>query len=169
MEALYPRYTRINDALPMKTSKVRGVLMAAVLSVPVVILSSPPAHAITCMSQAAIDSNVTVRNSTPTVADGSATRTVRLRLFTQRISDRSYAVLSLQTRAGDRIWVERATSSSGPWERCATTVVPVNGQSIYSYYGVDNNYAWVRGCLDAWSDPRSAICTDPFYSEPGWF
>jgi hypothetical protein len=149
----------------MRFPRLRAALVATVVAVPaVVVLWQAPAHAITCDS-VGIEPFADVRTISPTLTNEAGSRTVTLTLYNARISDWSHARLNGQTRPGDKAWVERASSSSGPWTACPKTEIAYGNQVILTREAFNRGY-WMRACLQYpvlsyWP----IICTTPYFDQ----
>lgn len=121
-----------------------------------------PAHAITCDS-AEVGWYYNIRSISPTLVNEGGSRQVTLKLMNERVSDWSHARLGGQTRPGDKAWVERSSSSSGPWTQCPKQDVTYSGQEIWTTEANNVGY-YMRACLQYpvygyWS----TLCTDSYY------
>lgn len=138
------------------------LVAASLLVVPfIAVAGATPAAAISCSSPD-IGVWAEVRYKSVAIGTTSYPRRVRLSLINERINDESTARVTGDLLSGDRVWVQRRTSSSAAWESCAKTTVAYDAQTEQrANHAAGNVGAQMRACVDflVYGSARQTICT----------
>ncbi|WP_033383058.1 hypothetical protein [Kibdelosporangium aridum] len=120
----------------VKIKRLIGMVLAAVCMIASMVVASGPAAADTNCGSGVNDVFLAnVREATATAGG----RTVTVKLVNQRVSDHSFARITLNYRSGDLTWVDRSYDGGRTWTQCG----PFNRAYSNDLSNLNN---WMRAC-----------------------